>query len=171
VPLNPALVGRTYPPVRYEVCREKLREFATAVGEHDPLYHDEAAARAAGFADLPAVPTFPVVLSYQVGQRVYADPELGLDYARVLHGEQEFTYQRPVLAGDRLVATGQIARITSRARHEQMTVATRIETDGGELVCVASSTIVVRAEPAAPEQAVPAAEGVGTPVPGAGGTA
>ena len=59
MPLNQALVGKAYPAVRYEVGREKLREFAIAVGETDPIYHDEAAARAAGHPDLPAVPTFP----------------------------------------------------------------------------------------------------------------
>jgi acyl dehydratase len=170
VPLNASLVGRTYPPLRYEVGREKLREFARAVGEDDPIYHDEAAARAAGLDDLPAVPTFPVVVSFQVGQQVYADPELGLDYSRVLHGEQEFVYERPVMAGDRLVCTGRIDRIVTRGRYETMTVEVRIETDAGELVCVARSTIVVRApdEPAADGQAVPAAEGVGAPVPGGG---
>ena len=58
MPLNQALVGKAYPAIRYEVGREKLREFAVAVGETDPIYHDEAAARAAGHPDLPAVPTF-----------------------------------------------------------------------------------------------------------------
>jgi hypothetical protein len=175
VPLNGSLVGRTYPPLRYEVGREKLREFARAVGEDDPVYLDEAAARAAGHADLPAVPTFPVVVSFQVGQQVYADPELGLDYSRVLHGEQEFVYERPVMAGDRLVCTGRIDKITTRGRYEMMTVEVRIEAEapdgaGAELVCVARSTIVVRApdEPAADGQAVSAAEGVGAPVPGGG---
>ena len=60
MPLNQALVGKAYPAVSYEVGREKLREFAIAVGETDPLYHDEAAARAAGHPDIPAVPTFAV---------------------------------------------------------------------------------------------------------------
>ena len=105
MPLNQALVGKAYPAVRYEVGREKLREFAIAVGETDPIYHDEAAARAAGHPDIPAVPTFAVVLSFRAGQVVYGDPELGLDYSRVVHGEQEFVHHRPIRAGDRLLAT------------------------------------------------------------------
>ena len=56
MPLNQALVGKAYPAVSYEVGREKLREFAVAVGETDPIYHDDAAARAAAHPDLPAVP-------------------------------------------------------------------------------------------------------------------
>ena len=94
MPLNQALVGKAYPAISYEVGREKLREFAIAVGETDPIYHDEAAARAAGHPDLPAVPTFAVVLSLRAGQVVYGDPDLGLDYSRVVHGEQEFVYHR-----------------------------------------------------------------------------
>ena len=106
--LNQALVGKAYPAVRYEVGREKLREFAIAVGETDPIYHDEAAARAAGHPDLPAVPTFAVVLSLRAGQVVYGDPELGLDYSRVVHGEQEFVYHRPIVEGDVLHSEGRI---------------------------------------------------------------
>ena len=80
MPLNQALVGKAYPAVSYEVGREKLREFAIAVGETDPIYHDEAAARAAGHPDLPAVPTFAVVLSLRAGQvdpRAHARPSRG----------------------------------------------------------------------------------------------
>ena len=84
--LNAELLGKAYPPLHYEVGREKLREFAVAVGETDPLYHDVAVARGAGFADLPAVPTFPVVLSMRAGRAAYEDPELGVDYTRVVHG-------------------------------------------------------------------------------------
>ena len=96
MPLNRALVGKEYPPVRYEVGREKLREFAVAVGETDPIYHDEEAARAAGHPDIPAVPTFPIVLSMRASLAIHGDPELGLDYSRVVHGEQEFVAQRPI---------------------------------------------------------------------------
>ena len=114
MPLNSELVGKSYPPVRYEVGREKLREFAEAVGETDPVYHDEQAAKAAGYRDIPAVPTFPIVLSFRAGQRVYGDPDLGLDYSRVVHGEQEFEYHRWPVVGDDLVAEGRIADVYER---------------------------------------------------------
>src|SRR5271165_531564 len=140
--VNRALVGREYPALRYEVGREKLREFATALGETAGVYHDEAVARAAGHPDLPAVPTFAVVLSFRAGQLVYGDPELGLDYSRVLHGEQAFSYQRPVYAGDRLVVTGRIESVDVKGRHEVLVVATLMRTEGGEPVCQATSTII-----------------------------
>jgi acyl dehydratase len=144
MPLNQSLVGKEYPPIRYEVGREKLREFAVALGETDPVYHDEQAARAAGHPDLPAVPTFPVVLSFRAGAMVSGDPELGLDYSRVVHGEQAFTYRRPVRAGDRLLATARVAAIETRGRHELLTIATRIGTEDGEPVCEATSLLISR---------------------------
>jgi acyl dehydratase len=142
--LNQALVGKVYPAIGYEVGREKLREFATAVGETDPVYHDEAAARAAGHPDLPAVPTFPVVLSYRAGRVVYGDPELGLDYSRVVHAEQEFVYHRPIHAGDRLLASGKVAAAEAKGRHELLTLETEVTTDDGEPVCTVRATVLSR---------------------------
>jgi len=144
MPLNRALVGKEYPSVRYEVGREKLREFAESVGETDPIYHDEEAARAAGHPDIPAVPTFPVVLTLRVGQKVYNDPELGLDYGRVVHSEQEFSYHRPIFAGDRLLAAGRVATVESKGRHEVLAIETRVTTEAGEPVCSALMTLVSR---------------------------
>jgi acyl dehydratase len=144
MPLNQGLVGKEYPPVRYEVGREKLREFAAAVGETDPLYHDEDAARAAGHPDIPAVLTFPIVLSMRVGQVVYGDPELGLDYSVVVHGEQEFVYSRPIRAGDRLLATGRVASVQVKGRHELLTLETLVTTEAGDPVCTVRTTLLSR---------------------------
>jgi acyl dehydratase len=144
MPMNAALVGKVYPPARYEVGREKLREFAAAVGETDPVYHDEQAAKDAGHPDIPAVPTFPVVVSSRAARAVNDDAELGLDYARVVHGEQEFVYERPIHAGDRLVATPQIERIAPMGRHEMLVIRTTIDSEDGERVCTAKATLVVR---------------------------
>jgi acyl dehydratase len=144
MPLNLSLVGKEYPPVRYEVGREKLREFAIAVGETDPVYHDEQAAKAAGHPDLPAVPTFPVVLGHRAGAAVIGDPELGLDYSRVVHGEQRFAYRRPPRAGDRLLAAARVAAIESKGHHELLTIATGITTEEGEPVCQATSLLISR---------------------------
>jgi acyl dehydratase len=165
--LNQSLVGKEYPPIRYEVGREKLREFAVALGETNPVYHDEQAARAAGHPDLPAVPTFPVVVSFRAGAAVSGDPELGLDYSRVVHGEQAFTYRRPIRAGDRLVATARPAAIETKGRHELLTIATRIATEDGEPVCEATSLLISRgtgaegagSATAAPEEVLEPADG------------
>jgi acyl dehydratase len=142
--MNQELAGKSYPPLRYEVGREKLREFAAAVGETAPVYHDEEAARAAGHPDLPATPTFPVVISNKLGERVYADPELGLDFSRVVHSEQELSFERPVHAGDRLVATARIAGIRALGRHELLVVETTLTTEDGEPVCATRSTLLSR---------------------------
>jgi acyl dehydratase len=152
MPLNQALVGKEYPPVRYEVGREKLREFAVALGETDPIYHEEEAARAAGHPDLPAVPTFPIVLSFRAGQVVYGDPALGLDYSRVVHGEQEFIYHRPIHAGDRLLAAGKVAAVEAKGRHELLTLQTEVTTEAGEPVCTVRATLLSRGT-AAPREA------------------
>ena len=102
--VDQAFVGRTYPPTPpYEVGREKIREFAAAVGASHPAHLDVAEARALGHRDLVAPPTFPIVLSMRAAAQVVLDPDLGLDYSRVVHGAQRFTYSRPVYAGDRLV--------------------------------------------------------------------
>jgi acyl dehydratase len=144
VPLNQALVGKEYPPVRYEVGREKLREFAVAVGETDPVYHDEEAARAAGHPDIPAVPTFPIVLHMRAALAMHGDPELGLDYSRVVHGEQEFVYHRPIRAGDRLVAAAKVASAEPKGRHELLTIHTEVTTEDGEAVCTVTGTLLSR---------------------------
>ena len=94
--LNPDFVGRSYPAgSSYVVGREKIREFASAIGDTNPVFHDVEAARALGYADLVAPPTFPVILSLKASGAVVRDPDLGLDYSRVVHGEQKFAYSRP----------------------------------------------------------------------------
>ncbi|MDQ3990718.1 MAG: MaoC family dehydratase N-terminal domain-containing protein [Actinomycetota bacterium] len=142
--LNAELVGREYPSVTYEVGREKIREFAMAVGETNPIYHDREAARNAGYPDQVAPPTFPTVLHLRSGPAVVADPELGMNYALVLHGTQEFEYRRPIVAGDVLTATPRIAEITARGPNEFLTVETRIADDSGDDVCIARATLISR---------------------------
>jgi acyl dehydratase len=92
--------GKSYPPFEYEVGREKIREYAYAVGEHGPVYHEREAAKSAGFRDVVAPPMFAVVYSTgSVGPAVL-DPELGINFAMLLHGAQEFVWSEPVCAGD-----------------------------------------------------------------------
>src|SRR5579875_3685352 len=103
MPVSEQFAGRVYPPTApYEVGREKIREFADAVNDPNPLYRDREAARAAGYDDVIAPPTFPIVLTLRAGHQVIMDPDLGIDYSRVVHGEQRFVHARPVVAGDAL---------------------------------------------------------------------
>src|SRR3954454_9135200 len=104
--LDRELVGRSYPPSAvYEVGRAKIAEFAAAIGSADPVHVDADAARAAGHPDVVAPPTFAIVVSLEAAMVVLDDPDVAIDYGRVVHGEQRFTHHRPVRAGDRLGAT------------------------------------------------------------------
>jgi acyl dehydratase len=145
MPLNKTLIGKEYaasPP--YEVGREKIRDFATAIGDFNPLYHDEAAAKAAGYDDIIAPPTFLTTLGFKFGPQVVGDPELGLNYAMVVHGEQEFELTRPIKPGDVLVGKPKITSIAARGKNEFMIYEASIETTSGEKVAVARSIIVSR---------------------------
>ncbi len=145
--LNPEFIGRTYPAgPSYVVGREKIREFARAVGDTNPAYLDPEAARAMGYADVIAPPTFAIVLSLEAANAALFDPELGLDYSRVVHGEQSFAYTRPICAGDELIVTTVIENIRSMAGNDMITTKGIITTLAGEPVATATSMLVSRGE-------------------------
>jgi acyl dehydratase len=147
MPLDPSFVGRTYPPTApYQVGREKIREFATAIGATDAAHHDPAAARALGYADVVAPPTFPVVITMATSREIVDDPELGVDYSRVVHGDQRFLYSRPVVAGDSLVCVNVVDDIVSRGGHDFLTTRTEVSTEAGEPIVTVWSKLVVRGE-------------------------
>ncbi len=143
--VNPDIAGRAYPPARvYEVGREKIAEFAAAIGSDDPLHTDPVAARAAGHPDVVAPPTFAIALTLEAANVVLADPEVALDYSRVVHGEQRFTHHRPIRAGDRLVATTTIDAVRSVGGNDLLTTRVDVATEDGEPVCSATSMLVAR---------------------------
>src|SRR3954466_3620864 len=143
--LDRELVGRSYPPSAvYEVGRAKIAEFATAIGADDPAHRDVEAARARGYPDVIAPPTFAIVLTLAAADVVLDDPQVSLDYSRVVHGEQRFTHHRPVRAGDRLVATTTIDAVRSVAGNDLLTTPGDVATAEGEAVCTATSMLVAR---------------------------
>ena len=156
--LDRSFIGRTYPasPV-YEVSREKIREFADSIGDANPLYRDADAARAAGYPDVIAPPTFVTIINLAAINVIINDPELGLDYGRMVHGAQNFTYHRPVHAGDRLVVVTHVDDIMSRAGNDFITMIAEIFTDQDERVITARAQLVVRGTAA---QVAPVKEGV-----------
>jgi acyl dehydratase len=150
MPLDQSFVGRAYPATPpYLVSREKVAEFAAAVGDPNPAYVSVAAARELGYADVLAPPTFAIVVTSRAQAQVMFDPALGLDYSKVVHGEQSFAYERPVLAGDRLVAVTIVEAIRSAAGNDLLTLRTEVSTEDGELVVTARSTVVARGTAAA----------------------
>ena len=150
--LDPSYIGRTYPATEpYLVSREKIREFATAIGDHNPAYHSVEAAQALGYADVVAPPTFLVILGQRSSAQVVFDPDLGLDYSRVVHGEQRFAYDRPITAGDDLVCVTTIENIREAAGNDILTTRGDISTVDGEHVVTTWTTTVARGTAVASE--------------------
>jgi acyl dehydratase len=143
--LNQDYLGKVYPASEpYEVGREKIREFAIAIGDMNPAYHDVAAAQALGHRDVIAPPTFAFVVSMRASAIAMFDPGLGLDYSRVVHGEQRFAYVRPVTAGDNLVVVTTIENIRVAAGNDILTTRADISTVDGELVVTTWAVTVAR---------------------------
>ncbi|MEU0128640.1 MULTISPECIES: MaoC family dehydratase N-terminal domain-containing protein [unclassified Streptomyces] len=144
--LDQSFVGRSYPPTpAYEVGREKIREFAEAVGDTNPAYVDPEAAKALGYPDVIAPPTFVFLITFKATGQVIQDPQLGLDYSRVVHGDQKFAYTRPVRAGDRLTVTSTIEGIKTMAGNDIMDVRGDLHDESGEHVATAWMKLVARA--------------------------
>lgn len=145
--MNPEIQGRVFAPtVPYLVGREKVREFARAVFATNPLNYDVDAAREAGHADLVAPPTFPIVIQERTLAQLLEEPNAGIDFTRVVHGDQRFTYSRPIVAGDELTATLTIASVKSLGGHSMVTAVSDIVDATGTHVVTATSTLVVRGD-------------------------
>ena len=146
MPLNRDFIGREYPASEpYEVSRELIRRFATAIGDANPAYTDVAAAKALGHPDVIAPPTFLTVLTFRYAMEgPVVDPALGLNYALVVHGEQKFVHHRPVRAGDVLKVTSSVADIRDAGRNELMTTKTSVMTVDGEPIADLFSSLVSR---------------------------
>lgn len=125
-----------------------MREFARAVQSASPLHLDPEAARAAGYTDVVAPPTFAVVVQEATLAQLLADDEAGVDFSRVVHGDQRFTYTRPIVAGDELTATLTIADVKQLGGHAMVTASSDIVDASGTHVVTAISTLVVRGEEA-----------------------
>ncbi len=143
--LNVELVGKQYPPQTYEVGREKVREFAVAVGDDNPAYRDVDAARALGHADLVAPPTFAVVVTRGPQLSVIDDPELGLDFSRVVHGDQKFRFTRPIVAGEVLHTTASVHSARTMAGNDILTIRSDVADSSGAPVVSVFATLVARA--------------------------
>lgn len=130
--ISEAHVGRTYPPTEpYLVSREKIAEFAAALGDDNPAYAGQ---------DAVAPPTFAAVLSARAWGAMFADPELDVALHRTIHGDQKFTWARPLRAGDEVTATLTIGSVRLRGNSAIIGVTVDL-TAGGETVCTSASTL------------------------------
>jgi acyl dehydratase len=137
-------VGKTYPPTNYAVGREKVREFAAAVGEESPLHHDLDAAREAGYADVVAPPMFAVVFGGRAMAPALFDPEVGIDFSRMVHGGQEFVWGPPVVAGDEIATEVEVKDVSERGGLQFFVFESRSTNQDGETVCTGTWTNIVR---------------------------
>ena len=143
-------VGRALPPSRpYQVGREKVREFALAVGEGASVCTDLEAARAAGHPDLVAPPTFAAAFTLPLVEAFLRDPAVGWDYGRMVHGEQSFTAHRPLYAGDEVVTTLHVDDLRTRAATLFLTLRCEVADAAGQPVLTAVSLMVTTADEAA----------------------
>jgi acyl dehydratase len=130
--LNPGLAGRTFPPTRpYIVSREKITEFGTAIG--------------ADSEEDVAPPTFSIVIAFRAMQDLMTDPDVGIELRNVVHGDQRFSYARPIRAGDELVATLTVDSVRNSAGMDMISTRTDITTTGGEAVAIAHALLLHRA--------------------------
>jgi acyl dehydratase len=137
-------IGKTYDPVTYAVGREKIREYASAVGETNPLHHDLDAARNAGYKDLVAPPMFAVVYAGRaVGPAIF-DPDVGINFAMMVHGSQEFVWGPLVIAGDEITTVNTVKDIADRGGMGFYVFESVSKNQDGETVCTGTWTNIVR---------------------------
>lgn len=145
-----SFVGRALPPTApYRVGREKVREFALAIGEGASMCRDVDAARAAGHPDIVAPPTFAVTFTMPAIEAFLRDPAFGWDYSRMVHGDQSITLHRPIRAGDDLVTTIHVDDLKTRGGSHMLTLRCEILDTGGEPVATTRLLLVTAAQEAA----------------------
>lgn len=144
MPISDAAVGRSYPPTLYAVGREKVREYAAAVGETNPVNLDPEAARAAGYADVVAPPMFCVVYSARAMGPAILDPEVGINLMMMVHGGQEFVWGPPVVAGDEITTTVSVKEIYEKDGKGFYVFESASDNQRSERVCTGTWTNIVR---------------------------
>ena len=144
--VDPGLAGRTFDPTPpYDVSRADVARFAAAVGETDPVHRDPDVARDRGHRDVPAPPTFAIVVAFDAMQRLLADDSVGIELRNVVHAEQRFESSRPVYAGDVLTATLTVDSVRVAAGTDLIATRSEIVDADGEHVCTARASLAHRA--------------------------
>jgi acyl dehydratase len=144
MPLNMSLKGKGYEPVVFEVTREHVTRFAGAIGEDRAIFRDASAAKEAGYAEQVAPPTFVTSMQMMASGQVVLDPDLGLDYTRVVHGEQSYDWRRAVVVGDVLTAVPRLADMYAKGSNEFLVIESAITDATGAIVVVGRTTLLSR---------------------------
>ncbi|MCE3552537.1 MaoC family dehydratase N-terminal domain-containing protein [Pseudonocardia sp. RS11V-5] len=141
-----SFVGRSLPAAGpFQVGREKIREFAVAIGDASPLSRDLDVARAAGHPDLVAPPTFSTTFTMPLIEAFLRDPDFGWDYTRMVHGDQRITFHRPIHGGDELFTTIHVDELRTRAGSHMLTLRCEVADAAGAPVATTSSLLVTQA--------------------------
>lgn len=141
---NEKPVGKQWPAVSYEVGREKIREYANAVGETNPIHHDPEAARASGFRNVVAPPMFSVVYCSSAVGPAFLDPEVGVNFAAMVHGSQVFEWSEPVCAGDEINTTVRLADVSEKTGMTFYVFESESTNQDGQLAAKGTWTLIVR---------------------------
>lgn len=142
------LASLEFPIVNYEVSREKILEYVTAIGDRNPLHREPSAARAAGYRDIIAPPTFAAVFAMLPFRRALADPawveRSTIEPARLLHGEQRFDFMRPIMPGARLLVQCIVKEVEEKKNLVFLYVAMRVDDERSERMVDGAMTLVLR---------------------------
>lgn len=143
MPVDTSAIGKAYPASEYEVGREKIREYALAIGADNQVHFDRDAARGAGYRDVVAPPMFTVVYSAGAMGPAILDPEVGINLAAMVHGGQEFVWGEPVCSGDTITTTAEVKDISEKdGRGFYVFESVSTNQDGAEVVRATWTNIV-----------------------------
>ncbi|MCD6569415.1 MAG: MaoC family dehydratase N-terminal domain-containing protein [Deltaproteobacteria bacterium] len=137
-------IGREYGPLTYEIGKEKIKEYAAAIRNEDPHYMDDEFAKNSKYGGIIAPPTFAVIYSGMLAAPFFMDSELNLDFAMLVHGEQEFEFYEVVRPHDVITTTGKIANIENKEKVDVVSLETYSKNQDGKDVCKAIFTFVIR---------------------------
>ena len=144
MPIDKKFIGKAYPPYTYDVCKEKIKEYAKAVKNLDPHYVDEDFAKKSKYGAIIAPPTFAVVFGAYLIEPVFLDKELALNMAMLVHGEQEMEFFEVIKAGDSITTSGVISDIQNKEKVDIISVEVTSKNQHGRIVCRGVYTFVVR---------------------------
>jgi acyl dehydratase len=126
--MNPAVQGKVYPEVPFVVDVARVAAFREVAGQADGV-----------------PPTFVTAGEFSVFPAIVGDPELELDFTRVVHGTQEYVFARPLVEGETLVVRAHIESIRERGGNGFLTVVMELLDTDGEVACTARSMMIERA--------------------------
>ena len=144
--IHKSIIGKEYPPFTVEIAKRWIRSFAEAIGDDDPIYRDEQAAKAGRYASIPAPPTFAFTIAMERSQPFLVLEDLAVDKTKTMHGEQSFVYHSPICAGDAITGRQKVVDMYDKKGGALTFIVTETTLDNqrGDRVCELTTTIVVR---------------------------